>query len=140
MHKWTEGEPLHSSSLPNLNTYQPHPLNPRCRLTTLQSCDESELVAEEGDQEQLTDSGIVTSDNHDAPPSCPSPLQVSLPIPIPCPRPSTLVLRPHSCPTHRRSSLPSNSTPSTSSSTALGLSFGLGAVFGCALYSFISGK
>ena len=147
MHELTEGEPLHSTSLPNLHAYQPQPLNP-CKLATLESRDESELLdlpelpaAEEDDQ--LTDSGIVSSDNHEAPaPSCPSPLPVSLPRPIPCPtpRPSTLELRcPNSYPTQRRATHRSNDTSTTSSSAAL-VSFGLGAIFGYALYSFISGK
>ena len=144
---------LHSTSMPNI-IIQSHPLNP-CRLATLESRDETEeevspapLTAEEWavveeEKEQLTDSGIVTSgDGHVAPPSCPSPLPVSLPvdIPHPAPRPNSLNLGlPNSFPIRRRG-LHAN-PPSTPSSTTVGLTcFSLGAIFGFALYSFLSGK
>ena len=151
LHKRTEIEPtcssLHSTSMPNI-IIRSHPLNPR-HLATLESRDESEdvnpapLTAEEWveDKDQLTDDGIVTSeDEHVAPPACPSPLPVSLPVEIPRPvssRPNSLDLGlPNSFPIQRRAV-----RTSTTSSATVGLTcFSLGALFGFALFSYLSGK
>ena len=153
LHKRTEVEStcsLHSTSMPNF--IQPHPLNPH-RLATLESRDETEevspapltaeeLVVIEEEKEQLTDSGIVTSgDGHVAPPSCPSPLPVSLPVDIPHStpsRPNSLNLGlSNSFPVQRRAT--HSRTPSPSSTT-LRLTIGLGAIFGIALCSYLSGR
>ena len=152
LHKRTEIEPtcspLHSTSMPNI-IIRSHPLNPR-HLATLESRDESEdvnpapLTAEEWveDEDQLADNESVTSGNeHVAPNACPSPLPVSLPVEIPRPassRPNSLDLgHPNSFPIRRREVR--TDSPSTTSSTTVGL-IGLGAIFGFALYSFLSGK
>ena len=123
-----------------------HPLNPR-HLATLESQDESEdvnpapLTAEEWveDKDQLADDGIVTSgDEHGAPPACPSPLPVSLPVEIPHPAssgPNSLVLGlPNGFPIQQQAV-----HTCTTSSTTVGLTcISLGALFGFALFSYLS--
>lgn len=133
----TEETP-YSNSLPNLSVHYPHPLQP-CRLETLQSRDETleecmedcQLVEEEDEQQ-------ATENTEEMPAVCSSP--VSPPVTIP--RPTTLVIpsqrRPRQLPM-QSSSYPSAASSSTLSSASL-VSFGIGAAFGFALYSFLSGR